>query len=71
MASGRSRWPTPAKLAVAQSFGNNERCIADVQFCGINRILAIGQLTVAVARHHWTGTFSLKIRRGSMNFRVR
>ncbi len=52
------------KLRIAQRFGNDELCIAAVQICRV----AMETLEI---RAHCTGTFSLKINRGSMNLRVR
>lgn len=51
-------------LRVAQRFGNGELCIAAVQICWV-------AVKTCGIKPHWTGTFSLKIRRGSMNLRVR
>ena len=63
------------KLGCAQRFGNNESCIAAVQNCrveGENLSSVTGKAhTCEHMPPHCTGTFSLKIKRGSMNFLVR
>ncbi|TIQ35359.1 MAG: hypothetical protein E5X48_14550 [Mesorhizobium sp.] len=64
---GGGRHPTCPQLGCAQRFGNCETCIAGVQICGINRLT----IRARPARNYCTGTFSLKISRGSMNFFVR
>ncbi|RUU90146.1 MAG: hypothetical protein E5Y74_01155 [Mesorhizobium sp.] len=58
-------------LRVAQRFGNKETCIAAVQICRANhRTNPETRFSQAIS-HYCTGTFSLKIKRGSMNLRVR
>lgn len=60
------------KLGGAQRFGNRRCCMADVQIC-IAWVMESGlaACTFVAGPHHCTGTFSLKINRGSMNLRVR
>ncbi|ADV14220.1 hypothetical protein EN962_19485 [Mesorhizobium sp. M7A.F.Ca.CA.001.09.2.1] len=58
-------------LRVAQRFGNKETCIAAVQICRANYHTNPATGIFAGRLLHCTGTFSLKIKRGSMNLRVR